>query len=181
MTRRVSAREARSRFAELTDRVRYTGEPVIVEKQGQPFVALISVNDLDALERWRAHERQEDFSRRAARAAREVGGPEPTEEEIVQAVKATREAAYRERYGQDVPIALTLLAGDVDIFVTNDRDFTDPDATARRFRDRVRVMLPAVFLREVLGWRAEDLEAIRNRTWQDIAVEEPSEKAVSGT
>ena len=32
MTRRVSAREARSRFAELTDRVRYTGEPVIVEK-----------------------------------------------------------------------------------------------------------------------------------------------------
>jgi len=51
MTRRVSAREARSRFAELTDRVRYTGEPVIVEKQGQPFVALISLGDLDALER----------------------------------------------------------------------------------------------------------------------------------
>lgn len=99
MTRRVSAREARSRFAELTDRVRYTGEPVIVEKQGQPFVALISVEDLDALERLRAHERQEDFSQRAARAAREAGGPEPSEQEIVQAVKATREAAYRERYG----------------------------------------------------------------------------------
>ncbi len=99
MTRRVSAREARSRFAELTDRVRYTGEPVIVEKQGQPFVALISVEDLDALERLRAHERQEDFSRRAARAAREAGVAEPSEQEIVQAVQATREAAYRERYG----------------------------------------------------------------------------------
>lgn len=81
------------------------------------------------------------------------------------------------RSEKDVPIALTLLAGDVDIFVTNDRDFTDPDSTARRFCDRVRVMLPAVFLREVMGWRAEDLEAIRNRTWRDIAVEEPSEES----
>jgi len=85
------------------------------------------------------------------------------------------------RSEKDVPIALTLLAGDVDIFVTNDRDFTDPDATTQRFRNRVRVMLPAVFLREVLGWRAEDLEAIRNRTWQDIPIEEPSEEASSGT
>ena len=34
------------------------------------------------------------------------------------------------RSEKDVPIGLTLLAGDVDIFVTNDRDFTDPDATA---------------------------------------------------
>ena len=81
------------------------------------------------------------------------------------------------RSEKDVPIALTLLASDVDIFVTNDRDFTDSDATAQRFRDRVRVMLPAVFLREVMAWRAEDLEAIRNRTWQDIPVEEPSEES----
>ena len=79
------------------------------------------------------------------------------------------------RSEKDVPIGLTLLAGDVHIFVTNDRDFTDPDATAQRFRDRVRVMLPAVFLGEVLGWRAEDLEAIRNRTWQDLLVEERDE------
>jgi prevent-host-death family protein len=99
MTKRVSARDARSRFAELTDRVRYTGEPVIVEKQGQPFVALISLEDLDALERLRARERQEEFSRRAALAAREIEGLEPSEEEIVEAVKRTREAVYRERYG----------------------------------------------------------------------------------
>jgi predicted nucleic acid-binding protein len=72
------------------------------------------------------------------------------------------------RSEKDVPIALALLIGDVDIFVTNDRDFTDADATARSFRERVRVMLSAVFLREVLGWEAEDLEAIRNRTWKDM-------------
>ena len=45
-----------------------------------------------------ARRRQEEFSRLAARAAREAGGPEPTEEEVAQAVKSTREALYRERY-----------------------------------------------------------------------------------
>jgi len=99
MTRRVSAREARARFAELTDRVRYTGEPVVVEKQGQPFVALVSLEDLSALERLQGQERQAKFTRLAARAAEEVGGPEPSEDEILQAVKGTREALYRERYG----------------------------------------------------------------------------------
>ena len=72
------------------------------------------------------------------------------------------------RHEPDVPIALALLAADVDIFVTNDRDFTDPDAVAERFSRRVRVMLPAVFLREVLGWSSEGLEAIRSRTWDDL-------------
>jgi len=32
----------RAKFAELTDRVRYTGEPIIVEQQGQPFVAVVN-------------------------------------------------------------------------------------------------------------------------------------------
>jgi hypothetical protein len=73
------------------------------------------------------------------------------------------------RSEKDVPIALSLLAGAVDIFVTNDRDFTDPEATAERFRERVHVILPAVFLREVLGWSSEALESIRNRQWDEIA------------
>ena len=59
---------------------------------------------------------------------------------------------------KDVPIALALIAGDVDIFVSNDRDFTEPAATAEHFRRRVRVMLPAVFLRDVLGWSSDALE-----------------------
>jgi len=72
------------------------------------------------------------------------------------------------RSPKDIPIAIALLLANVDIFVTNDRDFTDPGATAPRFRERIQVMLPAVFLREVLGWSSEALEAIRNRTWDDI-------------
>jgi hypothetical protein len=43
-------------------------------------------------------------------------------------------------------------------------DVTEPPATADRFRKRVRVMLPAVFPRDVVGWSSEALEAIRNRT-----------------
>jgi prevent-host-death family protein len=91
MARRVSAREARARFAELTDRVRYTGESVIVEKQGQPFVAVVSLEDFAVLERLRHREGATEFSRRATHAASEVGGPEPTEEEVVAAVKRARE------------------------------------------------------------------------------------------
>jgi prevent-host-death family protein len=99
MVQHVSARDARSRFAELTDRVRYTGEPVIVEKQGRPFVALISIDDLDAVRRVRGLEAADRFTERAMRAALDSGEPEPTDEEIVEAVKRTREALYQERYG----------------------------------------------------------------------------------
>jgi hypothetical protein len=73
------------------------------------------------------------------------------------------------RSAKDVAIALALLDGRVDVFVTSDRDFTDEGATAARFNERVRTMLPPVFLREVLGWSSGDLEAIRSRTWEDIA------------
>jgi hypothetical protein len=45
-------------------------------------------------------EKQRGFARRVAR--QKSGEPEPTEEEIVEAVKATREEIYRERYG-DLP------------------------------------------------------------------------------
>ena len=98
MIKRVSAREARSRFAEITDRVRYTGEPVIVEKQGRPFVAVVSLDDLGALERLHRENSAREFTRFSARAAHETGA-EPSESEIVEALRQTREALYRERYG----------------------------------------------------------------------------------
>ncbi len=72
------------------------------------------------------------------------------------------------RSAKDAPIALALLDGNVDIFVTNDRDFTAAGATADRLNDRVRIMLVAVFLRDVLGWSSESLEAIRDRRWEDL-------------
>ena len=100
MTTRISAREARTRFAEITDRVRYTGEPVIVEKQGRPFVAVVNLDDLDEVERLRREKAAGQFTRLAADAAHEASGTEPSEDEIVAAVKRTRETHYRERYGR---------------------------------------------------------------------------------
>jgi prevent-host-death family protein len=99
MTMRVSAREAGKDFAELADRVRDTGEPIIVEEGGRPLAALVSLADLDAIEQLRRARAAEDFTRLAARAARERSGPEPSEDEIVAAVKETRAALFRERYG----------------------------------------------------------------------------------
>src|SRR5947209_3302675 len=98
MAEHVSARDARARFAEITDRVRYSGEPVVVEKLGQPFVAVVSLDDLALVERIRRDERATRFSRLAAQAAGGGNGREPTEEEIVAAVSRTREKLYRERY-----------------------------------------------------------------------------------
>lgn len=79
------------------------------------------------------------------------------------------------RSKRDVPIALALLDAQADIFVSNDRDFTEEGATAERFSQQVLVMLPAVFLREVLDWSSDALEAIRHRTWRDIDDEEQQE------
>ncbi len=100
MSQRISARDARARFAELTDRVKYTGEPVIVEKQGRPFIAMIRAEDLERVERLLNEERQAGFSRLAAEAVDSEQQPwGPSDDEIVEAVRLTREALYRERYG----------------------------------------------------------------------------------
>jgi prevent-host-death family protein len=99
MAKRVSAREARSRFAELTNRVRYTGEPVIVEKQGHPFVAMVSLSDFNTVERLRREKALGEFSRLAAKAGLENVSPEPSEDDIIESVRRTREELYRERYG----------------------------------------------------------------------------------
>ena len=79
--------------------MRYTGEPVILEKQGRAFAAVVSLEDFAEIEHLKANPKAEAFSQRAAQAAREAVGPEPTEEEIVEEVRRTREAAYSQRYG----------------------------------------------------------------------------------
>ncbi|MFH0844672.1 MAG: type II toxin-antitoxin system prevent-host-death family antitoxin [Pseudomonadota bacterium] len=43
MAKRISAREARNRFADLMGSVYYGGEEVIVERSGRPMAAVIPV------------------------------------------------------------------------------------------------------------------------------------------
>jgi len=43
MTKRISSKEARSRFADLVGSVHYGGEEIIVERSGRPVAAVIPV------------------------------------------------------------------------------------------------------------------------------------------
>jgi prevent-host-death family protein len=48
MAKRMSAKEARNRFAEVLSQVQYGQDTIIIEKQGKPVVAVI---DMDRYER----------------------------------------------------------------------------------------------------------------------------------
>jgi hypothetical protein len=73
------------------------------------------------------------------------------------------------RQVKDVPIALSIRDAGVDYFVTYDRDFTDSDASTVAVRQAIPgIILPPVFLRDVLGWTSEGLESIRHRNWSDL-------------
>lgn len=94
MTMSISDHEAGERFAEISDRVQASGEPVIVEHNGEAKVAVVSVQDLRELERLR----QAEFTRAAAAAARETGDAqiaEPDMDEIVRQVRETRRQLYQ--------------------------------------------------------------------------------------
>lgn len=50
----VNLAKAKSSFSEYANRAAYTDEQIIITKRGKPFVALISVNDLEFLRRIKA-------------------------------------------------------------------------------------------------------------------------------
>lgn len=88
--------------------------------------------------------------------------PVPTQDEIAANLDLVRQA-------KDVPIALSVRYAHVDYFVTYDRDFTDPGPTTEKIRQAIPgIVLPPVFLRDVMGWSSEALEAIRRRGWEDM-------------
>lgn len=68
----------------------------------------------------------------------------------------------------DVPIALSAIAAKVDYLVSEDKDFTAQDETTTELRRHLKIMLSGTFLREVMGWTSEQLEAIRHRKWNDM-------------
>lgn len=50
----VNLAKAKSSLSEYASRAAYTNEPITITKRGKPFVALISVEDLELLERIKA-------------------------------------------------------------------------------------------------------------------------------
>ncbi len=87
---------------------------------------------------------------------------DPTQEEIEANPNLVRDLT-------DVAVALAVIAAKVDYLISEDKDFTVQDQTTEELRRHVKVMLSGTFLREVMGWTSEQLEAIRGRNWDDIS------------
>jgi prevent-host-death family protein len=51
MTRKIPAAEAKARLSELIARVAHGGERIIISRHGKPLAALVSVADVETLER----------------------------------------------------------------------------------------------------------------------------------
>ncbi len=68
----------------------------------------------------------------------------------------------------DIPIALAAINAKVDYFVSDDKDFTDPDQPIHR---RLSVLQSGTFLNEVMGRGRDDPGRIKRRTWADISEE----------
>jgi predicted nucleic acid-binding protein len=65
---------------------------------------------------------------------------------------------------KDVPVALAAMNAAVDCLVTSDKDLTESET----LKQQIPVLLPAVFLRDHMGWTSEELEVIRHRKWSDM-------------
>ncbi len=88
--------------------------------------------------------------------------PTPAVEEIEQHFGLVRDE-------KDVHVALAAINAKVDYLVSQDRDLTDP---AEPIHEKLKILLPAAFLRHHMGWSSDDLEAIRHRTWDELSDEE---------
>ena len=94
MTRHISAREARNKFADLMGNVHYGGEEVIVERSGRPMAAVIPV---DTYERLVAERRTRFEVLDQIRSHLPDASPEEAERDVAQAVKNLRTAHAKGR------------------------------------------------------------------------------------
>ena len=64
----------------------------------------------------------------------------------------------------DLPIGVAAILAKVDYFVSEDKHFTEKNAGNSLFHQKVRVMRPVIFLREVMGWSSARLDQVKHRT-----------------
>lgn len=65
----------------------------------------------------------------------------------------------------DIPVALAAIDAQVDYFVSDDKDFTDPNQPIHR---KLSILQTGTFLNEVMGRNRDELDRIKCRTWADI-------------
>jgi prevent-host-death family protein len=112
----MNVAEARRQFSELVARVAYTGERVVIERRGKPMMALVSIEDLQRLERLVDAQEPVRQQRRAgleqARALREEirkqGAPRT---DVVEDIYRLREERDRELSGLCFFIPASWLGG----------------------------------------------------------------------
>jgi predicted nucleic acid-binding protein len=78
-------------------------------------------------------------------------------------VVAANRQMMRDR--NDVPVAVAAITAKVDCLISSDKDLTE----SAELKHYVKVLLPALFLRDYMGWTSDELEMIRHRTWNDMA------------
>lgn len=66
---RVGTHEAKTHLSEYINRVRYGGERVVIERHGKPVAALVSVEDLERLEKEGSEKSAEERYREALAGA----------------------------------------------------------------------------------------------------------------
>lgn len=88
--------------------------------------------------------------------------PNPSQEHIAGNQDLIRSLA-------DAPIALAAINSGVDYLVSEDKHLTDEDETTATLRGEIQPLISGTFLRQVMGWRSEDLERVRGRDWADLA------------
>jgi phosphoglycerate dehydrogenase-like enzyme len=93
----AALRDLSDELQEQAERVRATGEPLLLDEAGVTVAALISAEDLELLVA--AAQERLDWIRRAGAGARHSALAGASEEEIVLRVRKGRRDYYRERYG----------------------------------------------------------------------------------
>jgi prevent-host-death family protein len=94
VVKRMSAQEARARFADLLGLVYYGKEPVVIEKQGRAFAVVVSPDDYQRL----LHEREERFKIFDDLRTRNLAvTPEQADEEAAREIAAFRQEKRTKR------------------------------------------------------------------------------------
>ena len=90
-TKRMSAREAREKFADLLGMVHYANDAVIIEKQGKPFAVVISPSAYEVLQRL---EEEAWATVQEIRERNADKDPDEVLRDITQEVEAVRQKMY---------------------------------------------------------------------------------------
>lgn len=99
----IPATKAHRKFGELVRRVFSGNEHFIVEKDGLPVAAIVSIQEYEAFMKER--ERQEQKLQRFRKLARKLGQEAErqglTEEQLMKELEEDQEAVYQELYGDN--------------------------------------------------------------------------------